>query len=342
MLKALTMMGAAALLLGAGTSAPRPCAWRLSASVRTKSPSVFNAVDARTRDDVWAVGVVASSDTYAEGPTLAEHWNGTRWRRTPTPPGAGVLTGVAAVAADDVWAVGARGRRASIEHWDGTHWRIVPSPDVRASALLAVAAHRADDVWAVGIRGPYADVSGPSLAEHWNGATWRVVPTPRHLSMDAVSVSADGAVWSRCLEGLPWRLRLPPGVSEKKCADAGPVPVDARDPADVWASFGVVAQWDGRVWHRRPIYQTGVAIAGLAAISQRDVWAAGTLSCCGGAYVDYLAHWNGTRWTSIRSVLPYDVDNGLLGISASSQTDVWAVGQGAGKAAVEHYSCART
>jgi len=341
MAKALAATGVAALLVGAGTSPAQTCAWRLSASVPTKTASVFNAVGARTHDDVWAVGVAASSDSTAEGPTLAERWNGTRWRRTPTPPGSGVLTGVAALGRDDAWAVGARGTGTLILHWDGARWRVAPAPDVHPSALLAVSARSASDVWAVGIRAKYSDQSGPPLVEHWDGTAWRVVePPPMQLTTDTVSVDATGEVWTNCFVGPRWQMRLPPGITGKRCSDAGAVAVDAHDPVDVWADFGVLAQWDGRVWHRHPLYQPDVAgIAGLAAISSRDVWAAGTEDCCGGAYIDYLAHWNGVRWTRVKSVFPYDIDNALLGIAAVSTRDVWAVGVGAGHARAERYSC---
>jgi len=41
----------------------------------------------------------------------------------------------------------------------------------------------------------------------------------------------------------------------------------------------------------------------------------------------------------VKSVFPYDIDNGLLGIAAVSKRDVWAVGVGAGHARAERYSC---
>ena len=57
---------------------------------------------------------------------LAEHWDGSAWTRIPTAPDAdlGELYGVAAVASDDVWAVGytpysIASRRPLIQHWDG-------------------------------------------------------------------------------------------------------------------------------------------------------------------------------------------------------------------------------
>src|SRR5204862_547524 len=83
------------------------------------------------------------------------------------------LSGVAAVSANDIWAVGG----SLIEHWDGSNWSVVPSPSPSAgySNLYGVAAVSANDVWAVGSSGydPFQ-----TLTEHWNGRSWSVVPSP--------------------------------------------------------------------------------------------------------------------------------------------------------------------
>src|SRR5258705_2268609 len=51
----------------------------------------------------------------------------------PNPNGNSGLSSVAAVSANDVWAVGTSGSQRSsgqtvIEHWDGTQWSVVQSP----------------------------------------------------------------------------------------------------------------------------------------------------------------------------------------------------------------------
>jgi hypothetical protein len=64
----------------------------------------------------------------------------------------GVLLGTAAIAPNDIWAVG--GRRSNInpqtlaEHFDGNSWQVVPTPSL--GALSSVAAVASNDVWAVG------------------------------------------------------------------------------------------------------------------------------------------------------------------------------------------------
>src|SRR5438067_4164099 len=67
----------------------------------------------------------------------------------------GVLGGIVAVSAWDIWAVG-NGNGVSdagqplVEHWNGTSWTIVPSP---RGDLWSVSALSARDIWAVGSTG---------------------------------------------------------------------------------------------------------------------------------------------------------------------------------------------
>ena len=59
------------------------------------------AVAARASNDVWAVG---QNDSMTE----VVHWNGTAWTRghQPNAAGSSMLTGVAIVGLNNVWAVG--------------------------------------------------------------------------------------------------------------------------------------------------------------------------------------------------------------------------------------------
>src|SRR5438067_982720 len=76
---------------------------------------------------VWAVGDYYSSSGSVQ--TLVEHWNGSTWSTVPSPnPGMGYnyLSGVGAVSAHDVWAVGNYAAGSSgadqtlAEHWNGS------------------------------------------------------------------------------------------------------------------------------------------------------------------------------------------------------------------------------
>src|SRR5438552_1827217 len=65
------------------------------------------------------------------------------WSQVPSPnvgANANYLTGVAAIASTDVWAVGYYSGTYTyetlIEHWDGTQWNVVPSPKLGLSNYL--------------------------------------------------------------------------------------------------------------------------------------------------------------------------------------------------------------
>jgi len=148
----------------------------------------MNGVTVVSACNAWAVGWRAGIGGLQ---TLAEHWNGHRWRVSPTPnrPGAAasVLAGVSAVSATDVWAVGnyqgQNGAGTLIEHWDGRAWNMVPGATVPCSgcdgpeaALAGVSAGSATAAWAVGA---YFDgTKNRTLIEHWNGRVWKLVPSP--------------------------------------------------------------------------------------------------------------------------------------------------------------------
>jgi hypothetical protein len=125
----------------------------------------LTAVDAIAPDDAWAVGSYEREGLRMEAPIttapLALHWNGTAWTVVELPSVAyGELTGVVALAADDVWAVGhsagGPGPDGSplVLHWDGAAWRIVDTPVAGPGNLAGVAATPQGELWAVGTAGP--------------------------------------------------------------------------------------------------------------------------------------------------------------------------------------------
>ena len=119
-----------------------------AAAVRTGSPGLaasfavsgsLSDVAATSASNAWAVGSTSSG-------TLIVRWNGTVWKRVPSPGSAGsVLYGVAATSSRDAWAVGCTdcsGRgvaKTLILRWNGTAWQPAPSPGL-AGSLSSVAA----------------------------------------------------------------------------------------------------------------------------------------------------------------------------------------------------------
>ena len=80
---------------------------------------------------MWAVGRTKPGG-YGEDRTLTMHWDGSAWNIVPSPNDSSNdndLFGVAAIASDDVWAVGNAGSLKTLAiHWDGASWGVVPTP----------------------------------------------------------------------------------------------------------------------------------------------------------------------------------------------------------------------
>ncbi len=262
--------------------------------------SVLSGVSAHAADDAWAVGSFTRSNNLVR--TLVEYWDGSSWTRIKSPnagqPAGGDLAGVAALAADDVWAVGGFGQgapgRTLIEHWDGTAWSIVPSPNKGPfpNALSDVAAIAPDDIWAVGTWFTKA-FDDRTLTLHWDGTAWTRVPSPNAgpaaAANDLVSVSAvtTDDVWAVGLRGLKT----------------------------------LAMHWDGTAWTiaSTPTPEGIADLAAVVAVATDDVWAVG-------GFVDHTAnavrtlveHWDGTSWSVVASANKGKSDNHLWGVSAAT------------------------
>src|SRR5205823_5145941 len=131
------------------------------------------------------------------------------WLAVSSPNGGtadNVLSGVSAVSATDVWAVGYYTDTNSldetlIEHWNGTSWSIVasPNPGTGNNILQSVSARTASDVWAVGEYQPTPGANFQTLTLHWTGSAWAQVSSPNGSSsinndlLGVVSISASEA-----------------------------------------------------------------------------------------------------------------------------------------------------
>jgi hypothetical protein len=93
----------------------------------------LSAATALSPTNAWAVGQGKFSSLSALHEVI-EHWDGKSWGIVSSPiPNANssTLVGIAAVSANDIWAVGSIDSDQTLtEHWDGTSWSIVSSPAV--------------------------------------------------------------------------------------------------------------------------------------------------------------------------------------------------------------------
>jgi len=176
------------------------------------------SVIALTATDLWAVGATTDHPTRDTSRTFVVHWNGQQWSVMPSPsPGMlQSLEGIAAVAPDDIWAVGwvkmtsQSPEQALIEYWDGKLWQVIqsPSPGLRENYLSKLAVISTNDIWADGRFGDGHFSARPSggriirtvLIEHWNGRQWSVIPgahpgAVHHLSR-VVRVPGEADLWA--------------------------------------------------------------------------------------------------------------------------------------------------
>src|SRR3984893_8387490 len=222
------------------------------------------------------------------------------------------VLGMAAVSANDVWAVGITtpthywyGTLAA--HWDGSNWTQVASPYMASannpnSALLAVTAVPGavtNNVWAVGSSG-----SGP-LAAQWNGSGWNLFTPPSTLVGSTLA-----------------------GVA-------------ALSPTDIWAvGFGspmigaqttrtLIEHYDGATWSMVPSPNLSPTssdqLRSVSAASAVDVWAVGN-SVDGTTHQTLTEHWNGISWSIVASPNVGTGDNMLTAVGALPNSTAWAVG----------------
>lgn len=268
-------------------------------------------------DDLWAVGVRFPGPGGTDREALLEHWDGEQWEVVPDAglgPGAG-LHAIAAVASDDVWAVGSRRDRPLMEHWNGRRWEVVlvPAFDPRnaGDTLDAITVASSENIWGLGhyrlnLPGVPATISRDAFL-HWNGRTWAVVDSPMPVhpldgtsAIQSIAVAKGGAVW-----GVGGKVR---GFGEAGDLDGS-----------------LVERWDGRRWEivEGP---SGRFPLGMVAAADGEVWAArGDHLTTAGSYgfggVEQILRWDGTAWAVSRRI-----PDGVLSGLTSRGDEVWAAG----------------
>jgi hypothetical protein len=282
---------------------------------------------------------------------------------SPSVPGA-TLSGVAAVSADDIWAVGNSEdtnfvRSTLAEHWNGSGWSVVSTPNTSAqfgSALSAVTTLATNNVWAVGYS--FGSNGDTTLIEQWNGISWTRIASPNPATSDAlnsVAAVSAGDIWAvggqgpnqvdetsliEHWNGTAWSVVSNPGTSPLSG-------VTALAPNNVWAVGGTagssgsaeILHWNGTQWSvvpsARPIYGDTLRLSAVTAISANDIWAVGIDFYTTGegdtTNRSLAEHWNGSTWSIAGAPAPV-VGGGdqLNGVAALASNDVWAVGVEAG------------
>jgi hypothetical protein len=236
------------------------------------------------------VGYSITNDGHHQA-ALIEHWNGQQWSIVPSQdPGLSInkLNDIAAVSANDVWAVGISSDGNSptlgqvlIEHWNGRQWSVVKNPDVKSSDnfLTSVTAVSATDIWAVGTSSNSISTNaGQTLIEHWNGTRWSVVPSP--------NVDGKGNVVGSLVNSM------------------APVPT-AGSVGDMLASISAISAND--------IWAVGTSFTNINSNN--------------GIEKSFTLHWNGQQWSLIKSPNPGSDTTMLISVDHIPGTShAWTVG----------------
>jgi hypothetical protein len=252
------------------------------------------------------IAVGFSTAATGNSTTLAERWDGGRWRIQPSPVPVGAvsagLSGVACRSPRACTAVGeffSSGQRqlALAERWDGTRWRVQPAPSpagARGSELSAVSCPSGHRCFAVG---QYSTKSGSvALAETWNGTRWTVQSLP-------------GAVRNTFLLGVSC-------ATPRACVAVG--------------SYGTEI-WNGASWRLVPMATpTGgqvIALDGVSCTAARACTAAGSYFSQNAGPLNLAEAWNGTAWRVQATPNPTPQGrNQLNSVSCTSPRSCTAVG----------------
>jgi hypothetical protein len=288
-------------------------AWTISAgAVDTRFfDEKLLGVAAVSSADVWAVGNVKRTGFRDPGSPLVMHFDGTAWRQAAA-PGSGRLGAVAALSADNVWAVGATRTATQVEHWNGSSWSVVPSPSPGFTAALnGIAAVAPNAIWAVGqfVADPYNPVA-QTLVEHWDGTSWQIVASP----------NADG----------PNHLLGATAVSASDVWAVGASGVDIGSSGRPPGTRTLTEHWNGSEWQivSSPDVDNENVLQGVAARSGTDVATVGHYTKISiPAEQTQVEEWHGTAWRITPSGNANTSDNRLDGATATlGGGPMWAVG----------------
>jgi hypothetical protein len=190
-------------------------------SIMSSAGSLVDAFTALSPTNVWGSGFhgVSFHDRTIDIPQVV-HWDGTSWSIVPSPNPNGKnpiqgsrLNGIAAISANDIWAVGSNENATLTEHWDGSRWRVInsPNPGDLANSLSGVTALSDGTVAAVGEQDSSTTGITPLILQNAGSApkiaTPAAVPTTTMpASLEAASVMPFGTLTAGQTSTTPAQL----------------------------------------------------------------------------------------------------------------------------------------
>lgn len=263
-------------------------------------------------------GMAAIAMTASSSPALAAAASPPRWRAESLPsllvPSTTLLAG-AAVNANDAWAVGdvrgGPGNLPLILHWNGQAWSKAATTGIADVQLAAVVA-TAGETWVSA-----TPDGSPAVIYKLSGARWVKVSSP--AVPDAVIAGGPGGqVWAAGQTvsalarwtGTGWHL-YQTGLTTINNGSFFISALGFEGGADGWAvgengAQALVLRWNGTSWRKAaaPPLPNGAGSGDLSSVlvtPSAGVWATGQLQPqAGGAPVNWLVHWNGSSWATVR------------------------------------------
>jgi hypothetical protein len=338
-----SLLGAAltVVLLAGGTAAAAPAAFT-AGPVPSAGARTVSALGSRppAQDNLSGISCVSSSFCMAvggySGRSLAEEWNGSRWRVVLSATGRG-LSDVSCTSVTFCMAIG-----SPAQVWNGRTWRAVTfgfgSPRLScASATFCIAV------------GPGAESSESNISERWNGRTWRKLTTPdigcipfcgltgvscvSARNCLAVGFSADNSGNTEVGTGLAWNGKAwhdasppTPGfafLSGVSCASAVSCLVvggyETNGPGPCLSTFCILAMaWDGSAWRQLATPAVGPSLSSVSCASTGGCAAvSGTLASA----------WDGSTWRQLTIAAPGETGNSLSEVSCWHASACMAVGE---------------
>ncbi len=217
------------------------------------------------------------------------------------------LSAVAALAPDNVWAVGSYNDgvtvRALIEHWNGSAWTVMLDADPGSDhEFYGITALAPDNIWAVGTSHTVGNHYS-TLTEHWDGSAWSIIPSANPNAdtsqLNAVAGASANDVWA----------------------------VGYSSPFGNGVHNLLIEHWDGSAWTLFPIGTIGTGntyLANIAVVNANEVWAVGYYQN-GGPDVALALHWNGSVWQVVPTANPGNAD--FSGVTVLASNNVWAAGE---------------
>jgi hypothetical protein len=256
----------------------------------------LNSVWRNTASDVWAVG---NNNTIV-------HYNGTAWSQPITGLAFASYASIFGTSGTDVWTVGGSG---ATTHWNGTRWqRTVVNTGVFFTG-----------VWGNSPSNYYASANN-GIGYHFNGSSWSQIAFPFTLTgnLHAVWGSDASHVWMvgdggqvAFFNGSFWAKVITPTVQPL-------LAVWGTSATNVFAAGGggTILHFNGSTWSVQSS-GTGHTLGGLGGTGPSDVWAVGASGI--------TQHYNGSTWSSVARKSGFVITSIASGTAGST---LWAVGIG--------------